>query len=204
MGKNDRRNRRFIKKYNPKVLPFKKLPRTHQLAIAYYMAIDGEAWELLGVLGERHSEYRPSDRSYGKNVQKLQDDFEKYRKALKKLLGQSLHHYIKKYGDKKFGMVDIPTKDLIQEIMKRNRDIKEDWETFEEYKKWYLSSFGKGYVGKHISRNRSYRWPSIISGFDDEVLEDGWTRFHCYVARGDKTIPCIFYVWKVNHFPRKV
>jgi hypothetical protein len=40
------RNRRLIRKYGGEVIPYRDLSLPAQKAVAHYMAIDGEAWEL--------------------------------------------------------------------------------------------------------------------------------------------------------------
>jgi len=44
-----------------------------------------------------------------------------------------------------------------------------------------------------VEHPRTNRWPVILSGFEDEVLQDGWHRMGCYLQRGDRLIPAVFY-----------
>jgi hypothetical protein len=43
------------------------------------------------------------------------------------------------------------------------------------------------------------RWPVIMSPFEDETFQDGWHRFHIYVANGHPDIPVIFYPENWHH-----
>lgn len=179
-------NLRFAKKHGAKVVPFKKLPLTHQLAIAYYMVIDGEAWNVLGELDLRFEEKRPRD--YSKDAQ-----VEKWHAHLIELLRKSMPEYIEEYGHIKFGMVTIPVGAIKEAYLARhnvyqNEDERFPFETFDELHQWYLKHCG---IPKHPRRNR---WPSILSCQDDELLEDGYHRFHSYIEHGYRTIPCVFFI----------
>jgi len=171
-----RKNIKLAKKYGAKIRYFKDLPKTHQYALIQYMVVNGAAWDVSDDLANSFEE-----------CHKIRGKFpyEKEKAILKKGICKSLSFYIEKYGNWKFGMVDIPTKVMIKAVM-QEKDVKKDFESWSDYHQWYKDS---GYV-KHPRKNR---WPSILSSFDDEVMEDGWHRFHCYAGRGDKTIPCIYY-----------
>lgn len=159
------RDLRLAKKYNGKEVAFKDLPRSHRLAIIRYMAIDGEAWE--------------SPEWY------FADDLPTNKRTM--------NFYLKKYGDCKFGVVNIPTEVLKSEVMKGENDIGRDFKTFDEYHKWYISEDDS--LPHYPSKNR---WPCIMDATEDDnynwILEDGWHRFHSYVRSGHKTIPCIYYL----------
>lgn len=173
-------NKKFANKFNPEIVSYNKLPRPHQLAIAHYMAIDGEAWELSEEL-----ETYIFTHSF---ISKKRINNDKCRKNTSIFLSKCIDFYIDKYGNEKFGKVNIPTKTLAKEIFERHFDISKDYKSIEDYVKSYDLYRDTPY---HKSNNR---WPVILSEFDDEVLEDGWHRFHCYYRRKDKSIPCVFFV----------
>lgn len=170
--------KKWIKEFKPKTVAFKDLPRSHQLAIIHYMAVDGEAWSLEGALRNANIDLHYERWHYSR-----------WQRQVKILLGKSLPVYIKKHGRRKFGVVDIPTAVLGEMTLKSNPVCKEyGWKSLEEIHKWYCRNFD---IPKHSNKNR---WPCIISSFDDEVLQDGHHRFHRYIQQGAKKIPCVFYV----------
>jgi len=160
----NRRVRRLIREYGGEVMPFRDLPKPAQLAMAWYMAINGEAWELPG-------EYDP----YGGGLAQIRED-----------LPKMLPHFVKKYGKKKFGLVRIPTDALIDSIM-QDDEMKGQFKKFSEYHRWYVN---QGHMPRHDTRNR---WPVILSDFENETLQDGWHRFHDYVRQGADVIPALYY-----------
>ena len=159
-----KRNKALAREFGGRVMPFRNLPRPAQLAIAHYMAVDGEAWELPG-------EYAPNTVS----AQKIRRDFERM-----------LNFFVKKYGSKKFGYVEIPTEALIEAVMDDD-EIRDVYTDFEDYHHWFVSH---GYMPRHGPRGR---WPVILSEFEDETLQDGWHRFHHYVRQGARMIPAVYY-----------
>ena len=152
---------------------YKNLPKSHQLAIAHYMAIDGEAWKV--------------DYEFEGGITK--------KGSIKSQLTKTLPLFVKKYGRCRFGISEIPSEVLAEKIMNME-DIKKEFKSFMDYHKWYK----KGGIPRH---NNSNRWPCIIDSTTDpiynEVLEDGWHRFHRYIEAGHKTIPCISYLPKENY-----
>ena len=44
-------------------------------------------------------------------------------------------------------------------------------------------------------------WPVIFSPFDNETLQDGWTRFSRYCEIGAETVPCVYYRDNFNLTP---
>lgn len=161
----NRRVRKMIRDYGGEVMRFDELPKPAQLAIAHYMAIDGEAWEL----PER---YRP----FGVSV-----------KHLKKSLPDMLPHFRDLYGHKKFGYVKIPMSELAASIM-QDEDIRNEYDTFDEYHDWFISG---GDIPKHTTKDPR---PVILDTVNDfETLEDGWHRLHRYYELGMRTIPAVYY-----------
>jgi len=79
----------LIKECKGKIMKFRDLPSTAKSAIAHYMSIDGEAWKF--------PEYLKNHRSENTGL------------YIRKHLG----FYTKLYGNKKFGLVNIPTEQLL-------------------------------------------------------------------------------------------
>ena len=175
------KNIKLALKHGAKIIPFKNLPKEYQYALIHYMAVDGEAWEASDQLAASYKVYwKKGDRSI-------------IKRALRNK--KSMEFYVTKYGDWKFGVADIPTEKIVSRIM-QEREIKKDFDSFPEYQKW---AKGSAYWPRHPRKNR---WPCILSSFNDEALEDGWSRFHVYSSRGDSNIPCVFY--PNNCEPKKV
>lgn len=82
--------------------------------------------------------------------------------------------------EQSFGYVELPMGALTKAI---ESTIKE-FESFDDYHQWYIE------WGKDISCHRSI-WPVILDAADDEVILDGWHRFHEYFEKGVKFVPCI-------------
>jgi hypothetical protein len=74
----------------------------------------------------------------------------------------------------------VPTEELKHKVM-QDPEIAAHG-SFDAYHRWYKSM---GDVPQHTER-----WP-VIEGEGHEALEDGWHRFHSYVAQGDKHIPML-------------
>ena len=178
------KNEQLARKHGAKILPFKKLPKEARYALIQYMVVDGEAWDVSTELAKAFEEGH-------KIMSKCK--YEDVRALHKEAIKKSLKFYTDKYGDCKFGYAHIPTRVMTEEVYNRNADINNDFDSFEEYRVWYFKS------DDMPNHPRTKRWPSILSGFDDEVLEDGWHRFHSYVAMKCRTIPCIFYLNKENY-----
>lgn len=126
-------------------MPYRKLSVPAQLAIARYMAVDGEAWTLPMNWTKR-------------NFRKL------------------LRHFRSEYGHVKFGYVILQMTELLKAIEKDGIDIGE-----------YVKG---GYTPLHPKANR---WPVILSGFNDETLQDGWHRLRDYLGQGAITVPAVYY-----------
>lgn len=161
------RNKRLIRRFGGRMMPFRELPVPAQLAIAWYMAVDGEAWEL-----------PPQFVPYHVSVQKITREFR-----------SMLPWFRKEYGSKRFGYVEIPTDVLTDEVME-DVWMAEDlppMRDFEEYHRWYV---GQKHMPDHPATGR---WPVILSGFEDETLQDGWHRLHDYYRKGAEMIPAVYY-----------
>jgi len=169
------KNKKLALKYNAKILPFKELPNEACYAIIHYMAVDGEAWEVSDELAK----------SFEQGWNKL--DYRKVQNSHKKAIAKSLKFYTTKYGNLKFGYVNLPTSIAKQECLKRMKETEEEINDFGYYHNWYIQG---GEMPKHTNVKK---WPCILSSFDDELFQDGWHRFHRYIQLGCKTIPCVFY-----------
>ncbi len=82
----------LIRKNKGKAIKFKDLQPTAKYAMAHYMAIDGEAWELSPLI----------NKAVGKSL-----------KTIKNSLIKSIGFYTKLYGNKKFGFVNLPTQEFL-------------------------------------------------------------------------------------------
>ncbi len=164
-------NKELAKKHGAVELPFKDLPITHQVAIAHYMAVDGEAWEVLGTLEKDFEKIRP--KNYNDDAK-----YSRFKKDIIRLLTLSIGEYINKYGKVKFGMCEIPTDICVDLCKKRNPDFEDDYSAF---------------TGKPPNHPTTNRFPCILSSFNDELFQDGWNRFYCYRDRHDATIPCVYF-----------
>ena len=160
----------LVKKHGGKKVAFRNLPESHQMALVWYMAVDGDAWDELFIL--------------------------RGNKTLKRNIRKVLPKYVKKYGHLKFGMVDVPT-EAIKAVIEQGFDDDREFKDFDSYHKWYL--LGQD-IPKHSrtnrwpcildSSNRPAHW---------DILEDGWHRLHFYIKDGHKTIPCISYLPKIKY-----
>jgi hypothetical protein len=117
-------NLKLLKMYAGKVIYFKSLSMPNKLAISWYMAVDGCAWDnSMFILTSS-------------NVQ------------LKKKLKAAINNYYDEtYGDTKFGVINIPVEVCKQEVMKH---LKGDFKTFEDYHIWYMNDCG---VDKHTKKD---------------------------------------------------
>lgn len=146
------------------ILPFKQLELPYKLAVAYYMAVDGEAW----------CDVLPPWRGRATSAQ------------VRQTLLDHMHAFDAAYGDVPFGIVMLPSQAVRDAIME-SPDLSEDHQTWESYHAWYSKS---GQIPNHP---KDGRWPVVLADFEDELLEDGYHRLHCYLRRGDETIPAYFY-----------
>jgi hypothetical protein len=178
---NRRVMRRLVREHGGKIMAFRDLPRPAQLSMAHYMAINGEAWEVPEGFNERFDD-KVRDR-------RIKEHSPAMYALLKRMFARSLPHYVREHGDQKFGLVTIPTAVMTAAMMKTGEHSR-DYPTWEAYHQWYLSSCGE------VTHTRRNPWPVILDDDHDELLQDGWHRFHRYVQIGLPTIPCLYYPWK--------
>ena len=160
----------LVKKYG-KVMAFKDLPLGFKLAMVWYMAINGEAWTYPG--------WAPAAS----------------HATMKSWLADNMDFYDKKYGKLKFVMAMVPRAEYCKSLManfKKNPDTKH-LATVENFLKEYEQ-------GGPVVNHKDASWPVILSGFPDELIQDGWHRQHCYLNKGFPVIPCIGYLPKVKYY----
>lgn len=164
------------------ILSFEELPEEAQLALARYMSLDGEAWEVPPAL---EAEFDEIGMNFGYN-------HPEGRQQTAAALRDAIPSYIARYGDFEIGYHPcIPTEKLMNAMMiQLEEDPMVPPMTLEEFHEWYLNS--SGVIEEHDVTKPL--WPVILSSFDDEVLQDGAHRFHHYVNMGVSCIPALYYV----------
>ena len=88
------------------------------------------------------------------------------------------------YGTMEIGYVILSAESLKEFWKNCESDSSKHFDNFDAFHKWYQS------VGNHI---KNPTWPVILSDFDDEILQDGWHRFHAYIEIGATEIPAVWY-----------
>jgi hypothetical protein len=176
----------LISKYKGKRVAFKDMPFEYQFALAWYMAVDGEAW----ILPE---EYNPSDKYRDSN-------YFRYIKGVAEEFKKVLPIIVKEHGDKKFGMLRVPMKDFTKILWERHKEVdggddnmpevEGNQKDFKTYHKWYMKS-----RGEECKNHTSNKYPSILAdeSWKEEMIQDGWHRFHVYVQRGVKKMPLVYF-----------
>lgn len=148
-----------------KIKRFSDLPESHMMAIVWYMACDGGAWDVLGDI---------EDAPMG-------DCLEAAR-----LAREALPLYVEQYGDVEFGVATAPS-GLFKDAMMADPEIADEFSSWDGYAAWYAKHRD---VPNHSAENR---WPAILSDHDDEIIQDGSHRIHSYLAAGHVDVPLIFY-----------
>ena len=109
---------------------------------------------------------------------------ENYQQAIKiysyNLTDEDLTYYKFQYGK-------IPTAVIIELIWNFHPEIKEEYDSFSEYHEWYMNH---GDTPDHTSQ-----WAVVIGTgvVQEEIIEDGWHRFHSYIKNGFPSIPFVVY-----------
>ena len=164
-GRAVRKIRKVIREHGGQVLPYAKLSKPSQLAMAFYMSVDGEAWPLPKALQDFPDLSRTPE---------FQAAFRRQR-----------CHYVRRHGCEAFGYVELPLQTAIDMVW-FCRDPGETHGSFEAYHKWY-----KPFIeDKHSAKDP---WPSIIDTGGETFLQDGWHRFHRYVDLKLKKLPFLYY-----------
>ena len=169
------------KQSNILVMPFSSLPPNHQMALVWYMAVDGEAWNISLVEDPLNNDWSNAN--------------------VRRVLRRHMRRFVDVYGGTEWGIGEVLTKDLtayVWRCMSEKGIWGSDFDSFQQYHEWYIENDLRRSGKRH---NMQQRWPIIYtlndSGFDDtyyDPIEDGWHRFHAYVRAKHSTIP-IVYSW---------
>lgn len=85
-----------------------------------------------------------------------------------------------------YGLVNIPMEVMVNHIMTHNDEIRDNFESFDQYHQWYMDD-------NAVEPHKQIR-PVTLSPYDEETLQDGWHRLHTYYHNGVKTVPAIMFV----------
>jgi hypothetical protein len=155
----------LLKQIGYDIKRFADLPESHKMAIVWYMACDGGAWDVLGDI---------EDAPMGDLVEAA------------RLAREALPLYVEQYGDVEFGVATAPA-GLFKAAMMSDPEIAEAFSCWDDYAAWYAANRD---VPNHSEMDR---WPAILSDHADEIIQDGSHRSHAYIAAGHADIPLIFY-----------
>ena len=97
---------------NYQILPFAELPLPYQMAMVWYMAIDGEAWDCPELF-----------------------DLPEITKAD---VEKRMPHFIEHYGTRPFGVVTLSSETLKSAVMD-DEEIASSFSSWEDYHEWYTS-----------------------------------------------------------------
>lgn len=156
---------------------FRDLPRTHQLALVHYLALDGEAWEWPAAMETEFQNWI----SENKGITNERQDA-----ALRRIMVDHIDDFVMVHGDMEIGVAVVDMKVVKQHVLSVDPDIG-DHGSWDAYHTWYTSGGGVP------SYSDSDRWPCVLSGMDNEAFEDGWHRLHSYAAAGHADLPVIFF-----------
>lgn len=144
--------------------PYSALDLPFKLALAHYLAIDSPAWAA-HLMVRLH---RPS------------------AAQARATLAEALPRLEAAYGTRLFGVAHLDPQVLKAAVMK-DPELADDFPSWDSYHAWYTSYSD---MPQHPAADR---WPVILSSDDRETLQEGWHRLHCYLRRGDNTIPAVFF-----------
>jgi hypothetical protein len=174
------------------LVAFRDLPLPYRMALVHYKAVDGTAWEVSGFLDEvsmdpfvppKGRERLPEAELAALRLAHRR----RWQDQVRQGMETAMPAFVEAYGDQMFGVASVPVKAAKAHVMALG-DLAADWSgDWDAYHAWYA---GQGDVPDHP---RDGRWPAIMSSFGDEAFEDGWHRFHSYVAAGDADIPVVFH-----------
>ena len=175
--------KQIISKYKGVKVAFKDLPINHKLALVWYMACDGEAWEM-------PDNYTPSRCSWTWAKMKRTREF----------LRKNIAHFEKTYGHLKFGMVNVPMEvfgEIVLKVAKGGCEVDDysDMKSFKEMNKRYMDN---GDCPIHTELG----WPAILNSScndDGMVIEDGWHRLNTYYKKKVKVMPLVYYLKGVKY-----
>jgi len=140
------------------------------MAIAHYHSIAGVSWNAPLELWNWISRHKGM------------------RAPLAEELSRHMPHYLERHGEQLFGVVDIPTAELLPRIM-QGYELAEFHGDWVAYHAWYTS-----FVPTPDHDTTKPLWPVwlAIDHRDNEALEDGWHRLHDYVRKGIQFIPGVY------------
>lgn len=95
-----------------RVLQFRNLPLSHQLAIAWYMAIDGQAWDYF----------------IDENISEAEE--------VKAALVVAMPNYVREYGETLWGTADLPV-DRVKTAVMADEEISSSFHSWDDYAVWY-------------------------------------------------------------------
>jgi hypothetical protein len=97
----------------------------------------------------------------------------------------------------------IPLKFLEKELWKSHKDMREDFDSFEGYHRWYVETHG---LPKWAEKDPGSVWAIMLDGppggpYAESVIEDGWHRFHYYLEKygRDFEVPVVWPIKRVTH-----
>lgn len=146
------------------ILSFSQLPVPYQLAMAWYMAVDGEAWHDFVEIPEMVADH---------------PDFMATFEAL-------LPRFVESYGNVPFGVTTLSAQQVKDAYM-GDAEISADFASFDDYHQWYVSHNDTPVYGQEG------RWPAILGDDNSEAFQDGHHRLHSYLRAGHADVPLIFY-----------
>jgi hypothetical protein len=192
-------NRRIIcdviRNHRGAVMPFSQLPTAAQLSMAYYMAVNGEAWELPAEVEDAY--FQCSQHWQARSVELERrgetaiDEHDAIYRPAKVAFTAALPFFVENYGDRRFGLVTVPAAALIAAHLQLHRDDDDFPGDFDAYHKWFMDHCGTEDHGESV-------WPVILDSTGDALLQDGWHRFHSYVERKLEQIPCLYCPRRAN------
>lgn len=157
---------------------YRDLPVPFQMAMAWYMAVNGEAWDDI----IDHDDVEMPD-----GVETSDDP--RWHEIYRQVVSDHLPKFVNHYGGMEFGVATWATEALIVSIS-GDETFKEDGVDLDGTRKWFQKPVENYHATSYPEQGR---WPVIMSSFEDETFQDGWHRFHVYVANGHTDIPVIFF-----------
>jgi hypothetical protein len=163
------------------LVAFRDLPEPHRMAMAWYMAINGEAWVDVLPYNSHSDEEGPA-----------------WVLHWKKTLADLMPVFDERYGDTVFGIATVGTEEMLHSIVD-DFHAKDQGLDLEGVRETHMKGSRHSDYPDHGPEDR---WPVVLSSDDDETLQDGWHRFGSYVRGRHADIPTIFYPER-RHFLAK-
>ena len=152
----------LLKAGGARVTTLAKLPTTHQIALIHYMSVDGAAWAV------GHHAFEDWKWGEGKSDKLRTQQLNDCRKFLPR--------FLKHFGRSRFGYASVPTKGLLDVMLKHH-------------------PYAREHAKMDYKFNGVYKcptWPVIlIDSF--EIIEDGWNRFFNRMVLNIKMTPVVWY-----------